>query len=739
MQRFLIIIRVLCILTLPTDMVWGRINDMRTVTASRLDEGDRIHLDGHLSETSWKGILPASGFLQQEPDEGSPASERTEVFILYDRNHLYIGAVLYDDEPDRILAYQKQRDADLVTDDRFRWILDTFRDGRTGYFFEVNPAGLMSDGLLGRGIGFEPNKSWDGIWEVRVTRIPDGWSAEIRIPFRTLNFDPARKAWGINFQRTIRRKNEEVLWSGHLRNQGLYQTAHAGQLIGLEDISQGIGLEVIPYASTAWRRMPDIGTTDTYLTDIGFDIQYSLTPGLRAALTVNTDFAEVEVDERRVNLTRFPLYFPEKRDFFLEGSSVYDFAVRNGAYPFFSRRIGLDDDGVPVPVVFGLRLGGHLARTELGFLQVRTHAHSEQPGEDFTVARVKGSLFDQSSLGVIFTRRAAVGVSEDTSPEDRYTVGFDLDLKTSRFLGDKNFQFEAFAVWHTDPDAGGFSNFNDFSCRGIRINYPNDILRVHTSYREFGNAYDPAVGFNPRNGMRRLNPGLFYLPRPASIPWIRKFEFGFNHLQIWDIDGGGVQTRWTDVMLLGVHFESGDILSVHARPVYERLKDPFTIHDGITLPVKTYRTLEWTFNGNTAGHRRFALGWQFSRGSFWSGHRTTIGKDVHFKPASGVGLILEYEKNDVDLMEGDFSTHLVRFLAEWHLNPWIAIIGNLQFDDVTDTMGLFVRLRWIFRPGSDIYFVYTHNWIQDPAQLNRHAFNTYSRAATIKINYTHRF
>jgi len=713
--------------------------DLRSLLALRIADTKQIHLDGLLNESVWSQTLPVSDFLQQEPQEGQPATEKTHVFILFDRNNLYIGAMLFDSEPDKILSYQKQRDADLITDDRFRWILDPFQDGRTGYFFEINPAGLMSDGLLSAGVGFEPNKSWDGIWEARVTRNHEGWFAEIRIPFRTLNFNPSRKTWGINFQRTIRRKNEEVLWSGHRRNQGLYQTVHAGYLGGLENISQGIGLEVIPYASAAWQVMPHEAKPHTYPADLGFDLQYSLTPNLRTGLTLNTDFAEVEVDQRRVNLTRFPLYFPEKRDFFLEGSSVYDFAVRNGAYPFFSRRIGLDENGTPVPITYGLRLGGQAGRYELGFLQIRTGQHGNLPKEDFTITRIKRSFFQQSSLGLIYTRRATAGGKADSPDPARQTVGMDIDLKTSHFPGDKNFQFEAFFVYHTDPELGGFGRFHQFSIRGFRINFPNDIWRIHTSYREFGTDYNPAVGFIDRVGIRRLNPGMWYCPRPSKISFIRQFEFGFNHLAMWNIDDHHLETQWTSFTVMRINFESGDVIGIEARPCYESLDESFTIHDDITIPTGDYRTWTWTLNGNTASYRRIASGWRLSRSSFWSGHRTSYAGDFNVKSASGVSFTFAFEKNDINLAEGNFSTHLVRFLGEWHINPWISMIANFQYDDVSDVVGLFTRFRWILKPGSDLYLVYTHNWGDDPTGLRRHQIHTLSRAATMKVNYTYRF
>jgi hypothetical protein len=356
--------------------------------AYRLGEGLEIALDGRLDEGAWLNAIPISDFTQQEPVEGGVPSERTEVRIVFDSDNLYIGAMIYDD-PEGILAYQRERDAFLSTDDRFMWILDTFRDGRTGYSFEINPAGLMGDGILsgrsggGSRGGFSgfgggsSGKAWDGIWEARTQIRPDGWSAEIRIPFRALNFDPNSDEWGINFQRTIRRKNEEILWRGYRRREGLSNPIYAGSLQGLSNLSQGFGLEARPSTIGSWQNFltdsdPTVQPRDRttrWPNDLSLDLNYSVTSSLRASLSLNTDFAEVESDQRRVNLTRFPQRFPERRDFFLEGSGV--FAFSDGPSPFYSRHIGLSQ-GQQVPITYGTRVTGQVGDYEVGFYQIGT-------------------------------------------------------------------------------------------------------------------------------------------------------------------------------------------------------------------------------------------------------------------------------------------------------------------------------------------------------------------------------
>src|SRR5688572_12653816 len=391
---------------------------VRTITAVRMGEADVIRLDGAPDEPIWERARPATGFLQREPDNGAPATERTEVRVVYDTDRLLLSVICHDSEPDRVLANQMQRDRSFETDDRFVWTIDTFLDGRTGYFFEINPAGAMGDGLVdpaantgwSNDFGAGINRSWDGIWVARVRRTPTGWTAEMEIPFRTVNFDPNGAAWGINFQRTVRRKNEDSLWSGHARNQGLARMTNAGRLDGMTGMSQGLGLDVKPYAVGNISSAPGRGRSDAVSTgDVGLDAFYNLTPALRANVSVNTDFAETEVDQRRVNLTRFPLFFEEKRDFFLEGSSFFDFSREpdEEVVPFFSRRIGLDDRGAPQKIDVGAKLTGQTGGFDVGFLQVRTADSGRQPGEDVSVVRLRRRAFEQSYVGALYTRRSA--------------------------------------------------------------------------------------------------------------------------------------------------------------------------------------------------------------------------------------------------------------------------------------------------------------------------------------------
>jgi hypothetical protein len=707
------------------------------MAAARLRPEEVITLEGRLDEAVWQRGVPAVDFLQTNPNEGASGSERTEVRVAYDEDTFYIGARFFDSEPDGILAYQKERDAGLGSDDRFMWILDTFLDGRTGYFFEINPAGLMGDGILRIGSGRTINKSWDGIWEARVFRGSFGWSAEIRIPFRTLNFDRDLDSWGINFQRTVRRKNEDALWSGHRRNQGLFSPAHAGRVTGLQGMSQGLGLEAKPYAAAAWKYDSETGTGVP--ADVGVDVTYSLNSSLRAAVTVNTDFAETEVDQRRVNLTRFPLFFPERRAFFLEGSSVFNFAQTSGVTPFFSRRIGLAD-GEPVPIRYGARLAGSAGAYELGFLQVQTGRHDAQPAETFTIARVKRNFLTQSSIGAIYTRRAGgeftlVEPGEQAEPlANGHTFGIDLDMFTSTFRRDKNLQFEAFFVGNTEPLEAGTSSLRDRSAYGVRFNYPNDIWRAHVSFRELGDDYDPAVGFTSRNGFRRVQPSVTFAPRPERLSSVvRQLEFELFYEHLADLENQ-LQTRRVNLKLLGINFQSGDGFDVDARNRFEHLDETFEISDGVVLPIGDYSFNEWQLSARTASRRTISGRVSYGSGGFWSGDRAQMSVNLTVQPQPGVQFSADWERDMVDLPEGGFTANLVRLEGAWHVSPWASVTSDLQYDDVSGLLGLYSRLRWIIEPGSDLYFVYTHNWQSELGRLV-----TLSRGGTTKINYTHRF
>ena len=728
----------------------------RAVSAVRIPDGALVRLDGVLDEPVWRTAVPAEGFVQRDPDNGAPATQPTEVRVLYDATRIIFGATLQDDEPERILGNQMQRDQSFSADDRFIVTVDTFLDGRSGYIFETNPLGALADGLLSastnsndqsrQDVGAAVNRSWDGIWMARVRRGPDGWVAEIEVPFRTLNFDPGLTTWGVNFQRTVRRTAEESVWTGYQRNEGVGNMSNAGRLQGLIGISQGVGLDVKPYAVGNLTSEPGRGDDDRVTTgDVGVDLFYNLTPALRANLSINTDFAETEVDQRQVNLTRFPLFFAEKRDFFLQGATYFDFAREIGdqVTPFFSRRIGLDAGGVPQPIRFGAKLTGQAGAFDIGVLQVRSDDTATDPGADFTVARVRRRFLQESYAGALYTRRAG----RLTGAPALQTAGIDAALRTSRFMGNKTVEWSSWLLVTTNPlvdddpadpgndgalDAGG--NLG----RGSRLAFPNDPFYFDFSYRELQPHYNPAVGFVQRRGFRRYNPEVGYTWRFRDHPWLRSVQHEID----WDFIVGMDNRLLTETNQLKpatVVFRDGSEAAYEVHPTYERLERDFEISDGVTLEAgKTFEFTRHEIQASMADRYPVSIGGQVAFGRFFSGTHDEYEFNVSVRPRAGVALGFEAQHNILALAEGSFDTTVLRATASTQFSPWVSLVNNLQYDNVSRLVGWQLRFRWIQRPGNDLFFVYTHNWQEfDDAEARQ--FRTLDSRAATKVVYTFRF
>lgn len=709
-----------------------------TVAAARLEEGETALIDGVLDEPFWQRAVPATDFRQRDPRPGDPATERTEVRVALDGRRLLLGVVCYDSEPDRMLGNQMQRDQPFSGDDRFMWGLDTYLDGRTGYFFEINPAGAMGDGLVtgpggGGQFGGNMNKSWDGIWIARIRRTNDGWVAEVEIPFRTLNLNPNTDAWGINFQRTVRRKNEESLWTGWQRSEGLLRMSNAGRLTGLGPVDRGLGVELKPYGVASVGSQPGAGLPATTGDgNAGLDVFYNITPALRANFTVNTDFAETEVDQRRTNLTRFPLFFPERREFFLEGSSFFEFPPGD-ASPFFSRRIGLKD-GQPQRILFGTKLTGQIGKQDVGALHVRTGEDDGAPGsgtrlagEDFTAVRLKRRFGRQSFAGLLYTRRA--GVDAASGILDQHTLGYDLTLATPSLLGTgKNFETGGFFLHTTGlQDRPGGSN-----AFGGRVVYANEPVTAQVFFRQVDPAYDAGVGFTPRRNFRRWNSNLEYAPR-INRGGVRELQFSGN-LELATLPDNTLITRQFFLTPLEVVLDKGDRLQFQAFQVTEQLEVDFEISDGVLLPVGSrYAWTRGQIIFDSAQNRAVSARTEYSFGDFYSGTRREFNLDLRLRPRAGVYIQASSEYNDVKLAEGNFITRLYRLDARTQFSPWIALSNNVQYDTQSKSLGWQMRFRWIRKPGNDLYLVYTHNW------LDADRLVTYDRKASMKIVQTFRF
>ena len=713
----------------------------RSVAAVRMPEGESISLDGSLDEPSWSRAVPAGDFIQIDPDNGQSATERTEVRVVFDGEHLYLGITCFDSDPDGWLGWQLRRDERLNSDDAFMWTIDTFLDGRSGYFFEMNPSGLMADALMG--VNGE-NREWDGIWNARARRTALGWTLEIDIPFRTLNFNPGNDTWGINFQRVVRRKNEQSIWTGWARNQGVRRMTNAGLLTGIRDVTQGRGLDIKPYGLVSSLASPGRGNANT-TTDAsaGIDLFYNPTPLLRANLTVNTDFAQTEVDQRQVNLTRFSLFFPEQRDFFLDGATFFDFASDAGGndnffgpvgrsndervIPFFSRRIGLSADATPQKIDFGTKLTGQAGAQDVGLLHVRTGEDNGFPSEDFTVARVKRRLLQQSYVGAMYTRRDP-GLPGATAS---HTAGLDARLATSTFLGGENLETNAWFLHNSQPDVSGRDN-----AFGASLLYPNDLWNARVDTKAVQQNFDPAVGFVLRRGYRQYTQAVEYGPRPSGHPYIRQATLGTSFDTVTD-SRNDLLKRTIVVQPLQMQFHSQDNFRLTAARYYERLDTPFALTRDITLPVGgEYTFYRFRYFVSTANRRPLSVNASLENGRFYSGTRTERQVNLNLRLRPGLFLFLTGQWNDVKLPEGHFTTRLYRLVGETQFSPFIALTNNVQYDSQSSVLGWQSRFRWIITPGNDLYVVYTHNWLDD-VLLDR--LSTLDKRLASKILYTYRF
>ena len=700
--------------------------ERREMLALRLAAGEQVELDGLLDEAFWLRAVPATNFIQVDPDNGAPATEETEVRIVYTREALYMGVRAFDSEPDRWLGYQRRRDEFLSSDDRFMWTIDTFLDERSGYFFEMNPAGLMADALLGVN---GQSRQWDGIWNARHNHDELGWTLEIEIPFRTLNFDPNNDTWGINFQRTVRRKNEDSRWMGWGRNQNLQRMTNAGRVTGIVEVTQGNGLDLKPYGVFTGQEVGGYTANDGA---VGLDIFYNPTPGMRATVTFNTDFAQTEVDDRQVNLTQFSLFFPEKRDFFLDGATFFDFgSPQNGlrVNPFFSRNIGLNAEREPQPIDFGTKITGQMGEQDIGILHVRTGDEAGDIGEDFTVARVRRRMFTESYVGALYTRRD----SRVSGADGLHTVGADMRLATSSFLGSQNLDATAWWLMATNPDN---RMTDDRSAFGLTVNYPNDRWSGGIDVREVQENFAPSLGFVTRAGYRRYNPNVQFAPRPTGHPYIRQFTFNTSVDVQTDISNELLK-REISTQLFGISLQSQDSFSLTANQTRERLDRPFRVARRFTLPIGREQDSTWFMvRWQTANRRLLAVSGNYGWGEFYDGTRagTTLNLTVRMRP--GYIVYLTGEFNKIDIPEGKVTTRLYRVVGETQFTPFVALVNNLQYDSVSRVVGWQSRFRWIITPGSDLYVVYTHNWEESPT-LDR--FETLERRLASKVLYTYRF
>lgn len=684
-------------------------------------------IDGRLDEPAWRDAAVIADLTQVEPAEGRPPSQATQVYLLYDRDFLFIGVRARDSRPDRIIARDMERDSAFRSDDHIAFVVDTFLDRRNGFRFRVNPLGAQADGLVenSRDIGDD----WDGIWYADARIDEAGWVAEIALPFKTLSFDPDGNSWGFNIERVIRRNNEVVRWTAADQDRELTAMGRAGRIVGISDVRQGIGLDVKPAA--VLRAFDQFAGGPAVEAEPSLDVTYRITPSLASVLTFNTDFAETEVDERQINLDRFDLFFPEKRDFFLEDAGIFEFGdLEQNGRPFFSRRIGLDDDGAVVDLIAGGKITGRQGPANLGFLGVRTGETAQVDAKNLFVARTAFNLLEQSSAGFIVTH------GNPTGPESNTVVGSDFSFRTDRLFG-------------TDPLTGTLWAQRAFSegadgrewAYGGRLEYPADRFAVDLEFKELQENFRPRLGFVNRRNIRQLDAASRLRFRFAEDSLFRKLDTGVETTFVANALDNTLETNETKVDLAKLETDIGDEINASYKFQYESLDEDFEIVDGIVIPQNVYQFNRFALGGSLSPARPLAGGLEIEGGQFFDGHSVQGKPFVDWRPSPHFFLALEYERNEVFLPAGSFNTNLVRSRVVVQFSPSLIWQNLIQYDDVSDSVGLNSRLRWIVSPGNEAFFVFnrlidTAGGMIDP-QIDR---DTETRTeAVAKLVWTFRF
>ena len=699
MKRFCLLI---CSLFLSSTLLFGQSQERPTIASGKL-QGE-IKIDGLLDEADWQMAPVLKNFLTTEPTEKGTPSNRTIVRVLADEKALIIGIECKDSSLDDIVKFSKLRDADISNEDHIKIVLDPFMDGQSGYIFAVNPFGARYDALVSRR-GESENEDWDAIWEARVAMNLEGWTVEIKIPIQSIYFKKGLSTWGFNIERRIQRNQETIRWANVQRDQWFIQTSRAGLLTNLPAFNYGLGLNVRPsLVSKLNKNRADAPTKFKF--EPSLDVSQRLSPNVLATMTLNTDFAETEVDTRQTNLTRFPLFFPEKRTFFLEGSDIFEFGFGTGSntvLPFFSRRIGLFGAN-EIPILAGAKLNGRIGKTAFGGLGVHTKSFETegQPYDASTmgVMRVRQNVLKESSFGVI----ASVG--DPLGREDSWMSGADFTYQTTRFNGDKNFIAGAWALYTDRMDLT-----DDQTAFGFKVDYPNDKWDLALIYSRIGEQFDPSLGFVPRKGVHYMRLGTTYAPRPKT-PWIRQMFHQFYGTYIRDLSGA-----WQSYSLftapINWQLESGDRVEFNVRPVGENILAPFEIAENVVIPENEYHFMRYRLEAEFAAKRRLngQATWWF--GSFYEGHLDEMELQLNWNPNALMGFEFNGVRNIGRLPWGDFDQTLVGSRVRFNVNSDLQLNSYLQYDTVSSTLGVNVRIHWIFSPLGDVILVFNHNTFDD--------------------------
>ncbi len=677
-----------------------------TVRAVRIS--NPLVVDGRLDDPVYQTVPAIDGFIQQLPDEGAPPTEPTEIWILFDDDNIYVSARCWDSQPDRMVADEMTRDARAIwRNELLSVIFDTFHDGRNGMNFSTNPLGGLMDNLVTDESAV--NLDWNTVWDAQTSFFEQGWMVEMMIPFKSLRFKAGggEQTWGINVSRRVQWKNESSFLSpvpASLGYRGMLQVSAAATLVGIEPPTTIRNLEIKPSAiSGAFtnKKVTPIRSND--LTgEVGIDVKYGLTRSLIADFTVNTDFAQVEADEQQVNLTRFSLFFPEKREFFLEGQGIFSFgdtgAVNWGGPPsdtpvvFFSRRIGLEG-GNEVPIRAGGRVTGRSGPYSIGLLNIHTgdSAAADSLSTNFSVVRVKRDMLRRSNFGVIYTRRSrlenGLGINQ--------VYGADLNL---RFYENINF-----TNYYAQTDTPGLAESN--ASYRSKFDYTGDLYGITAEHLTVGKNFNPEIGFVRRDNFRRNFAQFRFSPRPRSIPWLRRMIYQGSFDYITDMTGI-LETRESKLRL-EMELENSDKWYLQYTDSFEGLPEEFKLTSDVILPVGGYKFGHIRTEYDFGAQRRVSGRLFYTRGTFYGGTRSDVGYQGRAVFTPQLAIEPRVSVSDVDLPQGSFTTTLLGTRASFTVSPRMFLAALIQFNSSNKAVDTNIRFRWEYEPGSDLFIVYS--------------------------------
>jgi hypothetical protein len=700
----------------PIDYSTARLE--RRLNAVRTTES--INLDGRLDEAAWSGAPLATHFIQNDPREGQPATYETEVRVLYDEDALYFGVFAKDDEPGQLIVNDLKKDYNTGGSDGFTVILDTFHDGRNGYQFATNPAGAKWDAQMSNE-GRENNANWDGIWDVATTIADAGWYAEIRIPFRTLKFTGNDlQNWGVNFERKLRRMNEDSYWSPLPRIYDLQRVSMAGTVEGLRGVRPGMNLRFKPYAASASNTLAGSRTRGDF--DAGIDVKYGVTSGLVWDFTVNTDFSQVEADEQQVNLTRFSLFFPEKRDFFLENSGIFQFGGGGGQFGgmgginrsemqlFFSRRIGLADSGEAIPILGGTRLTGRQGAYSIGVLNIQQREQTGVPGANFGALRLRRDILSNSDIGAVLLNK------EQGGPHFNRVAGVDANFRFG-FLTLNGYVAKTFS-----PEAVTVGDGNEFAQKA-GFNYASRTWQATTSYGGIGRQFHDELGFVPRQGVNNFDGRYGRYFRPARLAkWLRQtqphYEFDiFTRQHDNSLETSYMGYHWN------LNFQDGSTAEVGVNPQIEDIEESFSLSNAARVRVNPgrYDFTEYFVFYNSSNARPFSANTRYGVGPFYDGYRRQLAFTPSFRMNENLNVSVGLQLNDVTVSTGEFVSKLVTSRVNYNFNTKMFFNALIQYNTDNSQWTSNLRFNIIHRPLSDFFVVYNERRDERTGQMLSHA------------------